>query len=163
MRSAVALFIGLRDDWFSQQAPEGCPCYNHDGEPLRFGPAPEDWQEAYWGPQLQRLNQIKHRYDPHGRFNSFQGIGYRPLPATPTLVPGCGSSHLSQPIFPPTHVLFGLLPILNPPCGKGCTCATKNHHRKLLFAKLPSAPRREHAIEASCSAPAAATCPGRPS
>ena len=156
MRSAVALFINLRDDWFSQQAPEGCPCYNHDGAPLRFGPAPEDWQEAYWGPQLPRLNQIKHRYDPHGRFNSFQGIGYRPLPATPALVPGCGSSHLS----PPSNVLFGL-PILNPPCGEGCTCATGNLNRKLLFANLPS--RREHAIEASCSDPAAATCPGRPS
>jgi len=156
MRSAVALFIGLRDDWLSQQAPEGCPCYNHDGAPLRFGPAPEDWQEAYWGPQLPRLNQIKHRYDPHGRFNSFQGIGYRPLPATPALVPGCGSSHLS----PPSNVLFNL-PILNPPCGEGCTCATGNLNRKLLFASLPS--RREHAIEASCSDPAAATCPGHPS
>ena len=161
MRSAVALFVNLRDDWFSQQAPEGCPCYNHDGAPLRFGPAPEHWQEAYWGPQLPRLNQIKHRYDPRGRFNSFQGIGYRPLPATPALVPGCGSSHLSQPISP-SYAAFEL-PILNPPCGEGCTCATGNLHRKLLFSSLPSAPRREHAIEASCSAPAAATCPGRPS
>ena len=158
MRSAVAIFVGLRDDWLSQQAPEGCPCYNHDGAPLRFGPAPEDWQEEYWGPQLPRLNQIKHRFDPNGRFNSFQGIGYRPLPATPAFVPGCGSSHLSQPISP-SYVLFGL-PILNPPCGEGCTCANGNLHRKLLFASLPS--RREHAIEASCRAPAAATCPGRP-
>ncbi len=37
----------------------------------------ESWEHAYYGANLDRLRQIKKRYDPHERFTFAQGV--RPL------------------------------------------------------------------------------------
>ncbi len=33
-----------------------------------------DWKSAYYGPNLQRLTQVKAKYDPHDRFTYAQSI-----------------------------------------------------------------------------------------
>jgi len=36
----------------------------------------EDWAEAYYGPNLGRLMQVKGRYDPENVFRSEQTLGW---------------------------------------------------------------------------------------
>ena len=35
----------------------------------------EDWAEAYYGPNLQRLMRVQDRYDPENVFRSEQTLG----------------------------------------------------------------------------------------
>jgi len=65
-------------DYLKQKIPDSAPCFNHDGEPWKLGSISE-WQEAYWGDNLARLQQIKSAIDPDGRFNAFQSVGYKSI------------------------------------------------------------------------------------
>eukprot|EP01062_Namystynia_karyoxenos_P019979 TRINITY_DN17559_c0_g1_i1.p1 TRINITY_DN17559_c0_g1~~TRINITY_DN17559_c0_g1_i1.p1 ORF type:complete len:641 (+),score=170.45 TRINITY_DN17559_c0_g1_i1:83-1924(+) len=47
--------------------------------------AEPQWQTAFWGPQLARLEAIKERYDPEGRLNCYHCIGYDGEDPTSTL------------------------------------------------------------------------------
>lgn len=105
-------------DFIRQKVNDSAPCFNHDGEPWLLGPTVQEWQMAYFGSNLERLQQIKSDVDPDSRFNTFQGIGYIALnefevtaddiPALPQAVTACTSIGIIQAI------LFSFFPFL---CG----------------------------------------------
>ena len=84
--------------YLREQVPDSAPCFNHDGFPLGLGAEPSAWKAAYWGQGLPRLEQVKAKFDPDGRFNVFQGVGYESPPAfskahrLPTDTKTCSSS-----------------------------------------------------------------------
>ena len=53
-----------------REAAPGAGCYMSECD--YFNP---DWQRASWGPHAERLEQIKHRYDPDGLFIVHHGVG----------------------------------------------------------------------------------------
>lgn len=166
---------------------EGAPDYNHHGDPVALmtltgGTTYDDAMTVYHGEHLPRLKQVKKKYDPAGRFNSWQAIGYKAMPSK-DLTPGCGSI-----AFDESRTAAG------PACATECVCkdkATDSARRKLLFASqggggVPAAPPPspmatspsaspasanppmppgsgpQHAIEAGCESAAASTCAAFP-
>jgi len=43
-----------------------------------------DWRNAFWGPNLNRLQELKQEYDPNNRFNCWHCIGYQDDEASPS-------------------------------------------------------------------------------
>ena len=39
----------------------------------------EDWEEVLYGPQIDRLREIKSKYDPDHRFNVYHGVDFKPI------------------------------------------------------------------------------------
>ena len=69
MISSRSTIKTLRD-----RVPGSAPCYNHHQRD-----EPGDWAEAFWGPNLPRLESIKAQYDPSNRLNCYHCVGYTAL------------------------------------------------------------------------------------
>jgi hypothetical protein len=155
MRRAATTLVGWSDPWVMEYiGSDGGPCFNHDGNPEMYGATAEEWGNVYWGTNYPRLKSIKDKYDPDGRFNSYQGIGWRDTTAAPDLVPGCG--HIRGMLAAGTEAS---IPMLDAVCKGGCMCDMPK--RNLLFASTPEGEHEHgmgkmdmgyHAMETGCMA-----------
>ena len=74
MRKAAWQISTITDkmtDYLRREIKDTAPGFNHAShlEP--------DWRNAFWGPNLQRLQGLKKQYDPDHRFNCWHCVGYQ--------------------------------------------------------------------------------------
>ena len=74
MRKAIwqiETFIDKMTDYLRKEIKDTGAGFNHASH------VEPDWRNAFWGPQLNRLQSLKKQYDPENRFNCWHCVGYQ--------------------------------------------------------------------------------------
>jgi FAD/FMN-containing dehydrogenase len=66
--------IEQHSSWLEQAAIALAPSCNGEAYQNYIDPTLKDWEKAYYGSNLERLSEVKHRYDPDGVFRFPQSI-----------------------------------------------------------------------------------------